>query len=450
MQRTASSTGRFRRPSRQAASKVRPTKPQQIVDVLQDTQRFPSPVRPIGANSGNPRCTLVQGGTLLDMSGMNQLVQIGQRAVTVQSGMRLRDLVRTLADQGLELTASFEEPDRSIGGLICSGFLTCDGAEDEGGAADCVLGLRVVTPEGKRLYFDLRKPEILRKLRGSLGLVGIIYEVTLRLRRIRPYKVRSRRTTIGGLAGLIPGIADAAGGIKIFLLPFRDRAYIEMREPCEPSKDLGDVWWRIRDWLGNKFLPDSVHLLGQIIPIRRLRDPLIDGFSEATQLLVNTRLTDAGSNAMEQTGKFRRIGPTARTQQCCWFFPAERFGALLYAYREFCLRHYRRDGYRCDLPAVAYRIAQDSNALLSPSHHGPVFALNLRSTNTRGWDDFLMDFAELAGHFQGMPVFNQTRCFTRAQAEAAYGPRLEKFRAMRRRADPQDRLLNQFFAEFMR
>ena len=60
-----------------------------------------------------------------------------------------------------------------------------------------------------------------------------------------------------------------------------------------------------------------------------------------------------------------------------------------------------------------------------------------------------MDFAEIAGRFGGVPVFNQTRCFTRLHVDKAYGERLQKFRAMRRRADPQDRMLNQFFAEFM-
>jgi len=446
MQRTASSRGQ--RTGRQPR-RVRPTQPQQIVDILVDPKRFPSPVRPVGANSGNPRCTLVQGGTLMDMSGMQALVEIRQRVVTVQAGMRLRDLVRTLAEHGLELTASFEDPDRSIGGLVAGGFLACDGAEDEDGAAGCLLALRVVTPAGKRHYFDLRRPEILAKIRGSFGLVGVIYEVSLRVRRIRPYKVRSRRLTIGGLAGLVPEIAAAPAGIKIFVLPFRDRAYIEMREPAAPECESRDLYWRLRDWLGNRFLPECVHLLGRFLPIRRLRDPLIDGFGEATQLLTNTRLTDAASNAMEQTGKFRRVGPASRTQQCCWFFPAERFGELLYAYREFCQRYYARTAYRCDLPAVAYRLPADNRALLSASYHGPAFALNLRSTATRGWDDFLMDFAEVAGRFGGVPVFNQTRCFTRSQAEQAYGLRLEKFRAMRRRADPHGRMLNQFFAEFM-
>ena len=449
MQRIATLARAPRRARGRDALRVRPKNAEQIAEVLLDSKRFPSPVRPVGANSGNPRCTQVQDGTELDMTGMNRLIEIRSKIVTVQAGMRLRDLTRELAEHGLELTVSFEEPDRTIGGLISSGALSVTGRDADGGMASSVVGLRVVTPEGRALAFDARKPEILMKLRGSQGLVGVIYQVTLRVRRIAPYTVRSRKTDFAALAGLLPELSASPAGVKIYLLPFRDRAYVELRENALSGRPLRARAWRVRDWLGNKLLPDLVHWLGRAIPLRRLRGPVIDGFSEATQLLVNTRLTDAGSNAMEQTGRFRRVGPTARTRQCCWYFPAERFGALLYAYREFARRYDRRCGYRCDLPAVALRVDEDSQSLLSPCFAGPMFALNLRTTVVNGWDDFLLDFAELAARFDGIPVFNQTRGFTAAHVHRAYGARLQRFRMMRRRADPRDRMLNQYFAEFM-
>ena len=69
------------------------------------------------------------------------------------------------------------------------------------------------------------------------------------------------------------------------------------------------------------------------------------------------------------------------------------------------------------------------------------------TTVTAGWDNFLIDFAAIAARFGGIPLFNQTRGFTPEQAAKAYGNRLQRFRILRRQMDPQDRLLNQFFAE---
>ena len=445
----ASLTGRFRRPEKtREPVRAKPSSVEQIAEVLGDRRRFPSPVRPVGAGSSTTRCNRVHGGTMLDMSNMNRLIQVDRRTVTVQAGMRLRDLVRILAERDLELLASDDQLDRSVGGIVSSSSLFCGTAVDEPGLAASVCGIGLVTPEGRAMNFDESKPEMLRLLRQSHGLMGVIHTLSLRIRRRSQYTVRHGKTRFAELTQLLPGLATAKAGVKIYLLPFRDRAFVELREASISGRRPRALAWRVGDWLSNQLLPGMLRLLGRI-PGRRLRDPLIDGFSEATQVLANTRLVDAGSNAVEQTGKFRRVGEKSRTRSCTWAFPAEQFGAVLYSYREYCRRHYKTSGFRCDLPAIAWRLRQDSSALLSPSFDGPVFALSLRSTSTRGWDDFLIDFGAIAGRFGGIPLFNQTRSFTPDQARKAYGARHTQFMKLRQQMDPQDRLLNQFFGEHL-
>jgi FAD/FMN-containing dehydrogenase len=87
--------------------------------------------------------------------------------------------------------------------------------------------------------------------------------------------------------------------------------------------------------------------------------------------------------------------------------------------------------------------------MLSPSHDQPMFAFKLRSTNLDGWEDFLLDFADLAVRFGGTPLFNQTRGMSAHHAHEAYGERLQRFRRLRRELDPENRCLNQFFAEYI-
>ena len=41
--------------------------------------------------------------------------------------------------------------------------------------------------------------------------------------------------------------------------------------------------------------------------------------------------------------------------------------------------------------------------------------------------------------------FNQTPKLTPLQAKAAFGPEIEKFQAIRRQTDPEDRFYNDFF-----
>ena len=88
--------------------------------------------------------------------------------------------------------------------------------------------------------------------------------------------------------------------------------------------------------------------------------------------------------------------------------------------------------------------------MVSPSFAGPVFALKLCSTCKDGWDDYLLEFAEFAAHFQGIPVFNLTKGYKPGYAARVYGERLQRFRNIRHQLDPKDRLLNQFFAEHLK
>jgi hypothetical protein len=76
--------------------------------------------------------------------------------------------------------------------------------------------------------------------------------------------------------------------------------------------------------------------------------------------------------------------------------------------------------------------------------------LAISSTCDQGWDDHLLEFSEFAAHFQGVPVFNQTKGFKPGYALRVYGERLQRFCEMRNRLDPKKRLLNQYFAEHIR
>ena len=80
-------------------------------------------------------------------------------------------------------------------------------------------------------------------------------------------------------------------------------------------------------------------------------------------------------------------------------------------------------------------------------HHNPNKDNRRRGRFKKGWDDFLLDFAEFAMHFHGVPTFNKTKGFTAKYGARVYADRLRQFRDLRARFDPHNRLLNQFFAE---
>ena len=121
---------------------------------------------------------------------------------------------------------------------------------------------------------------------------------------------------------------------------------------------------------------------------------------------------------------------------------------VLSAYRDFCSDTLQTGGYRCDLPAVGFRLNRDATSPLSPSFDEPMIALTTASTQERGWDDFVIDLAEFAEKWGGVPLLAQSRSLRAEHVIQAYNQRLDFFRRLRRQLDPHNRLLNPFLAQF--
>jgi hypothetical protein len=319
---------------------------------------------------------------------------------------------------------------------------------DSSQLASSVCHISCVNALGRKVEVSEKLPDLLNLMCMSYGLLGVIYSVKLRIRAIRSYTVSSQKFSFDQFARNIPALMKVGASVRASLVPFRDRVYVELRYPSEEEQKLWSLSWKLRDWLSNIVLPTIIRLVSKAVPLKGLRDPLIDGFTEATHVL-NNRLASAGSNAAEQTGRFTRLKTDPVTAQCAWFFPVRNLPAMLEAYREFCQKHYRNKQFRCDLAAEMWRVDQDQRSLLSPSFTEPMFALNLRTAATDGWDDLLLDFADFAVHFEGVPVFNKTKGFKPGYASKVYGAQLRRFCDMRRQLDPNGRLLNQFFAEYL-
>jgi FAD/FMN-containing dehydrogenase len=429
---------------------IQATTPSEIAQVLQDGKRYPSPVRPMGSGSSTTRCLTANGGTLLDLSLMNRVLKIDQDSVTVQPGISLPDLAEVLSDEGLELVGGFDLASRTVGGAVCAAGLEASMAGDVGQFASHVLQLKVLAPNGKKFVVSDKTKSLLALVRLSYGLLGVVYEITLRVRPVQGFAVQTAKASFKDFAKLGTKLATATAGVKLYLLPFRDRIYFELRRPAADADPGKKFAWRLKDWAVYSALPDAARSLGLAMPIKQLRYPLIDSLSEVAQALIGNALVRNGSNAVEQSGRYRLLGSKSRFSYTTWAFPAAQFANTVLAYKLFCKEHYARTGFRCDMPAVSFRLNRDRSALLSPSFDGAMFTISPLATQTDGWDDYIFDFAEFAAQHKGVPFFNQTRHASPELVSQRFGNRLSFFNKVRRELDPTDRLLNQFFATYLK
>jgi FAD/FMN-containing dehydrogenase len=406
-------------------------------------------VRPMGAGSSPTRCIAANGGTTMDLRTMNRVLKIERDSVTVQPGVLLPDLADALSEEGLELIGGFDLANRSVGGAVCSAALEASIQGDVSQFAGHVTSLKVLSPRGKRFEVSEKNKNLLALMRLSYGLLGVVYEITLRVRPIQCFGVQTANMGFEDFAKLVPRLLAASAGVKLYMLPFRDRIYIELRKPATEGNSGKKAAWRFKDWACYSALPDAIRSLNRAVPIRQLRYPLIDSLSSAAHALINNALFHSGSNSVEQSGRFRGIGAGRHFNYCTWAFPAATFGQVALAYREFSRNYYERQGFRTDMPTIGFRLHQDRSALLSPTFDGPVFTLSPINTQAEGWDAFVFEFAEFAMEQSGIPIFNQTRHATPEIVAQAYHSRLAFFRRVRNELDPENRLLNQYFSSYM-
>ena len=425
--------------------RAQPKSAEDLVNILKDSTHYPSPLRPVGSGSSVTRGSQTSSGTLVDMTRLDKILAVKDDTVVVQAGVRLRDLAEYLAADNMELVGGCQDPDRTVGGAVSSASLGARLPGDGSQLASTVCQITLINGEGRRVEVAENLRDLLALIRMSYGLLGVIYSVTLRIRPIQCYSISTSRVDFPEFVNLLPTLMDADAAVCATLFPFKNSVHIELRYPSDGEQQTRMLPRKLRDWATHAVLPKLVRSVNKAISVKQLRGSVIDTVTEATHSL--NRFAEAGSNSAEQTGRFKRLVLDEQPESCVWFFPVAQFARAVLAYQRMCELHFKKTGFRCDLPADAWRMNHDQQVLLSPSFTGPVFALNLRSTSQDGWDDFLMEFAELAARYQGIPVFNLTKGNKPGYANQVYGEQLRRFREMRQKLDRNNRFFNQYFAE---
>lgn len=442
-------SGSYRLPVMPGPALLKPASVAELKAALRPEAGHAAPFRPRGANSSATGCTSCSAGTVVDLSLLDRILNIDTVAATatVEPGVRIGALAEALAEHELELCGGHELMSRTVGGAVAGGCTGAAFGDDGAFFSSRVTSLKVVTPTAKPIEIRADQRHLMHAFRLSYGMLGVIYEVKLKVRPIRTFSVAHRRCTFEQFSGVAEKLANADVGLKFFLMPFRDRVYLDIRRPAAGTTAAHRLPWKVKDWGESTVLPNVLKSLNRIVPVSSMRYRIIDEISQMTQGIVNNRLVNTGSNSTALSGNV-----TAHTSRplnyATWLFPAADFAIVVQAYRDFCLRVRETAGFRCDMPTVGFRIGRDNSALLSPSFDEPMIALRAICTQSKGWDDFAIDFGDFARHWGGAPLFNQTPEVPADYPAQVFGSRFEFFRKIRRQFDPQNRMMNPFLSQY--
>jgi hypothetical protein len=249
--------------------------------------------------------------------------------------------------------------------------------------------MKVVRVDGQLMKIQPHQKNLLSAFRMSFGALGVLYEATMRVRPIRTFSASHRRVSIDAFASAVDALANGGVGFKFYLMPYRDRVYLDLRRYDADPGNTYTTPWKLKDWGESTVLPNVIKSLNKVVPIPSVRYRLIDSISEVTQVLVNSRFVRSGTNTASQSNHHKIAGGRGCFYST-WCFPAANFSMIAKAYRDFCESTYARSRYRCDMP----------------------------------------------------------RALRTEHAEQTYANRLGFFRRMRRQLDPEDRFLSPFLAQY--
>jgi FAD/FMN-containing dehydrogenase len=136
-------------------------------------------VRAIGAGS-SWASHVVSEDVCVSLRGLNQIhnIDLANKTVTVDAGVRLGDLSRALADKHLSLPSLSFFPDVTIGGAVATA--THGTSPNWGTLSDFVRSMHVVLASGEVKKFGPESsPEELRAARVAIGMLGVIVRLKL-------------------------------------------------------------------------------------------------------------------------------------------------------------------------------------------------------------------------------------------------------------------------------
>ena len=395
-----------------------PTTEDEIARILRTRRGI---LRPCGA--GHSFSALVPtDGTLIALDELTGVISAdaATRQAEVWAGTRLSALGPALAAHG---QASPNLPDiayQALGGAIATS--THGTGVGFGSLSDQVVGLALVTPQGRIVECDARRnPEIFAAARCSLGALGVVSRV--RLQNQASFRLRER-VEIAELEDVLADLERYKRDFRHFeLMPFPNSSLTilitdeETDEPADafPPEDPGAV-----DLLENAFrFVRGLPLVGETI-----YDGAIETLAEPSE----------------------RIGPSWAVLT---HHRIHRFNEMEYtvpaALGPDCLREVLRTIREREIPIafpLEYRYVKADDVWLSMFHQRDGCSISIHQDARRDHRPYFDAVEPVFWKYQGRPHWGKLHSLDARRLAALY-PRWRDFARVRATLDPQGRLLNE-------
>jgi len=225
-----------------AIAAAKPVNVDQVAAVVNFASANGVPIYVHGGGSSVTGSSIPSRGVVVDMQGMNQILDLDElnKTVTVQGGAKLKHVETKLAEKGFSL---FQFP-QSLEMVTVGGYISTLGTGQYsslyGGVEDSVLRLEVVLPSGEVIWTRKRGaprssvgPDTSRLFIGAEGSFGIITAAELKIHRLPKHEWKAAYI----LSNFESGVAAAKLLMELDVKPAVCRLYNEVESAFQFQGD---------------------------------------------------------------------------------------------------------------------------------------------------------------------------------------------------------------------
>jgi FAD-linked oxidoreductase len=404
---------------RSEAQVLRPRTEAELATIVREART----VRPTGAgHSFMPLCASDDAIVSLENLEGSITVAADRKSARVPAGWSIKRLTAALWREGLSLANQGDVDPQSLGGAMATG--THGTGRDLGSLATFAHGFRLVGADGSARWCDAAaEQDLFQAQRLSLGLFGVATEIECAVVPAFHLQERVEKRPWGEVRERFFGLANDLRHVEFWFFPHADSVILKTLEPCDPcdpppsTTDMEETAFR------------RLLNLGALIP------PLVPTLQ---RVMMRTNMSGG------RRGPAHAIFPSDRTipfEEMEYEMPQAAGLETL----EEVVGWIRKKRLPVSFP-FEFRLVAPDDIWMSPMNAGPVAAISMHQYARMPWRALFADAEAIFRAHGGRPHWAKRHTLTRDDVDALY-PMAERYREVRRAADPRGKFLNPHLSE---
>ncbi|CAN7262925.1 FAD-binding protein [Pararhizobium sp. LjRoot255] len=369
-------------------------------------------VREATSNGLNVRCAgsghsftpvALTSGLHLTLSKLQGITNIdtARKRVSVHAGTTINTLGKALKANGLSMINQGDIDSQALAGALTTG--THGTGLKLGNMASQIVGMRLVQPDGGILVIDDSQPDMLNAARVSLGMLGVISEITLQV--MESYNLHE----------------------KLWRCTF-DECMEQHDDLAANHRHFGFFWCPVPESRHCYCLPDTSSV--------STTTSLSDVCEMKTIDITDRPPTESAFEKIAYSSEIYPIEYVPNFHELEYAVPVKYGKQACMEVRKLMLEKHPT----CIYP-IEYRFTAGDGGWISPFFEQDSITLSVSGEPGTDYWNYLKDVDDILRQFGSRPHWGKLH-FLRAEDVTALYPRARDFKALRNKLDPEGRFLN--------